>query len=55
MFIVLAILPKVRGFKRGREQWIFESDKKIRSTTFFGGEVKLSVPCRKILRHVKDL
>jgi hypothetical protein len=27
---------------------------KIRSTTFFGGEVKPSVPCRKILRHVKD-
>jgi hypothetical protein len=28
---------------------------KIRSTTFFGCEVKPKVPCRKILRHVKDL
>jgi hypothetical protein len=27
---------------------------KIRSTTSFGGEVKPSVPCRKILRHVKE-
>jgi hypothetical protein len=25
---------------------------KIRSTTSFGGEVKPSTPCRKILRHV---
>jgi hypothetical protein len=25
----------------------------IRSTTSFGGEVKQSVPCRKILGHVK--
>jgi hypothetical protein len=28
---------------------------KIRSTTPFGGEVKSSVPCRKILRHVNEL
>jgi hypothetical protein len=27
---------------------------KIRSTTAFGGEVKPSAPCCKILRHVKD-
>jgi hypothetical protein len=33
------------GFLRGIQ---------IRSTTSFGGEVKLSVPCRKILRHVED-
>jgi hypothetical protein len=26
----------------------------IRSTTSFGGEVKPSVPCRKILRRIKD-
>jgi hypothetical protein len=26
---------------------------KIRSTTFFGGEVKPFVPCRKTLRHLK--
>jgi hypothetical protein len=50
---VLATGPKVRGFKPGRGQWIFKGDK-IRSTTSFGGEVKPSLPCRKILRHVKD-
>jgi hypothetical protein len=27
---------------------------KIRSTPAFGWEVKLEVPCCKILRHVKD-
>jgi hypothetical protein len=27
----------------------------IRSTTSFGREVKPEVPCRKILRHVKEL
>jgi hypothetical protein len=27
---------------------------KVHSMTFFGGEVRPSVPCRKILRHVKD-
>jgi hypothetical protein len=27
---------------------------KIRSTTSFGGEVKLAVPCRKIIRHVEE-
>jgi hypothetical protein len=27
---------------------------KIRSTPSFGWEVKLEVPCRKILQHVKD-
>jgi hypothetical protein len=42
--IVLVIGPKIRGFKPGR----------IRGTPSFGGEVKPSVPCRKILRHVKD-
>jgi hypothetical protein len=26
----------------------------ISSTAFFGGEVKPSVPCCKILRHVKE-
>jgi hypothetical protein len=28
---------------------------KIRSTPFFGWKVKPVVPCRKILRHVKDI
>jgi hypothetical protein len=27
---------------------------KIRSTTYFRGEIKPSVPRRKILRHVKE-
>jgi hypothetical protein len=27
---------------------------KVHTATSFGGEVKLSVPCRKILRNVKD-
>jgi hypothetical protein len=27
---------------------------KTLGTTFFGGEVNPSVPCRKILRHVKE-
>jgi hypothetical protein len=51
--IVLAIGPKVHGFKPGRGRWILEAIK-IRSTTSFGGEIKLSATCRKILRHVKN-
>jgi hypothetical protein len=27
MFIVLAIVPKVCGFKSGKERWIFKDDK----------------------------
>jgi hypothetical protein len=30
-------------------------ERKICSTPFFGGEVKISVVCRKMLRHVKNL
>jgi hypothetical protein len=51
--IVFANGPKVRGFKPGRGRWIWKVIK-IRCTTSFGGEVKPSAPCRKILRHVKD-
>jgi hypothetical protein len=36
------------------EDDIFQSNKNLCSTTFFGWEVKPSVPCHKILRHVKD-
>jgi hypothetical protein len=50
---VLAIGPKVRGFKPGRGRWTFKGDK-ICNTTSFGREVKFSVPCRKILLHVKE-
>jgi hypothetical protein len=53
MVSVLAIAPKVRGFKPGRGQWIFK-DVKICSTPSFGGDVKPSAPCRKILQHVKN-
>jgi hypothetical protein len=50
---MVATRLKVRGFKPGRGLWIFKDDT-IRSTTSFGGKIKQSVPCRKILRHVKD-
>jgi hypothetical protein len=50
---VLATGPKGRGFKLGRGDVILAT--KIRSTPFFGWEVKPEVPCRKILRHVKVL
>jgi hypothetical protein len=53
MVIVLAIGPKARGFKPGRQRWIFRAIK-VRSTIPFGVEVQPSVPCCKILRHVKD-
>jgi hypothetical protein len=53
MVIVLAIGPKVRGFKPGLGQWIFKGEK-IRSTTSFEGEVKLSAPCCKILWQIED-
>jgi hypothetical protein len=48
---VLAVEPKIVGFKPGRGQWSFKGGKK-RSTTSFGGEVKPPVSCRKTLRHV---
>jgi hypothetical protein len=50
---VFSIEPKVRGFRPGQKRWLFMGDK-IRSNTFFGEEVKLSVPCCKILLHVKN-
>jgi hypothetical protein len=53
MVSVLAIGPKVRGFKPGRVRWILRKIK-IRSTTFFGLEVKHSVTYRMILQHAKD-
>jgi hypothetical protein len=50
---VLATGPKGRGFKHGRSDG-FITAIQIRSTPSFGWEVKPEVPCRKILRHVKD-
>jgi hypothetical protein len=52
MVSVLAIGPKVRGFKPSQGDGFLRTIK-IRSTSFLGGERKLSAPCRKILRHVK--
>jgi hypothetical protein len=53
MVIVLAIGPRVCGFKQGRERWIFKGNKNSYHYFFKKGEVKPSVPCREILRHVK--
>jgi hypothetical protein len=51
---VLATGPKVGGFESGQSDG-FSRAIKIRSKPSFGWEVKPEVPCRKILRHVKDL
>jgi hypothetical protein len=51
---VLATGPKGRGFKPGQGDGFLKAIK-IRSTPSFGWEVKPDVPCRKILRHVKEL
>jgi hypothetical protein len=49
---VLAIEPKIRGFKLGGGRWILMAIK-IRSTTSFGGEVKPLVPCRNVFFYGK--
>jgi hypothetical protein len=54
MIIVLAIGPKVRRFIPGKDNEFIRVIKIRITTSFaFGGEVKLSFPCCKILRHVK--
>jgi hypothetical protein len=53
VIIVLATESRVRGSKPGWGRWFYMGDK-IHSTTSFEGEVKLSVACRKSLRHVKE-
>jgi hypothetical protein len=50
---VLATGPKGLGFKHGHGDGFLRA-MKIRSISFFGWEVKPDIPCRKILRHVKD-
>jgi hypothetical protein len=50
---VLVTGPKDRGFKPGRGDGFLRVIK-IRSTPSFGWEQMPEVPCRKILRHVKD-
>jgi hypothetical protein len=49
--IVLAIGPKVFGFKPGRGRWILRAINPYHD--FFVREVKPSVPCRNVLRHVR--
>jgi hypothetical protein len=51
---VLATGPKGCGFEPAKAMDC-NGDKKIRSTPSFGWEVKSEVPCRKILRQVKDI
>jgi hypothetical protein len=53
MVSVFAIEPKVHGFKPGREAGFLKAIN-IRIRPSFGGEVKPSFPCRKILWHVKE-
>jgi len=51
---VLATRPKCRRFETSRQGDGFLRVIKIHSTPSFGWEVKLEVPRRKILQHVKD-
>jgi hypothetical protein len=53
VFSVLDTGHKGRGFKPSRGDEFLRATK-IRSTPSFGWEVKPEVPCRKILRRVKD-
>jgi len=51
---VLAFSTQVCGFKPGRSRRIYRA-KKILSTPSFGGEVKLSVPCRRFAACKRSL
>jgi hypothetical protein len=51
---VLAFGTQVCGFKPGRSRRIFHG-KKILSTPSFGGEVKPSVPCRRLAACKRSL
>jgi hypothetical protein len=51
---VLVTGPIGSRFEHGQRDEFLRAIK-IRSTPSFGWEVKREVPCRKILRHVKDL
>jgi hypothetical protein len=54
VFSVLAIGTIGCGFEPGQVGGFLRAIK-VRSTPFFGWEVKPDVPCRKILRRVTDL
>jgi hypothetical protein len=51
---VLTTGPKGRGFEPDQGNGFLIAIK-IRRTLSFGWEIKPEVPCRNILRHVKDL
>ena len=51
---VLAFSTQVRGFKPGRSRRVFKGEK-ILSTPSFGGEVKPSVPCRRVAACKRSL
>jgi hypothetical protein len=51
---VLGTAPEVFGFEPGQDDGFLRAIK-IRSTPLFQWEVKPEVPCRKILRHVKEI
>jgi hypothetical protein len=51
---VLATGPKGCGFEPDQGSQFLRAIE-IRSTPSFGWEVKPEIPCRKILRHVKDV
>jgi hypothetical protein len=54
MVSVLAVGPKVLGFKPARGYGFLRTIH-ICGTLSFGGKVKPSAPCRKILQHLKEL
>jgi hypothetical protein len=51
--IMLANISRIRGFKPDDDDGFLRAIK-VRSTTSFGGKVKLEVPCRWILRHITE-
>jgi hypothetical protein len=52
---VLATEPKCCGFKTLPRRWISKGDKNTQHTFLSNGKESGKVPCRKILRHVKEL
>jgi hypothetical protein len=50
---VLAVGPMICRFNPGQGQRIFKAIK-VPSMPSFGGEVKPSAPCHKILQYVKN-
>jgi hypothetical protein len=53
MVVVLSLDLRLSGTKLAKDDGFLRTIE-IRTTTSFGGEVKPSAPCRKILRYAKD-